>query len=212
MTTTCAKCKTEKANSEFYPSSLRQRTPGRIICRACFRDYERARTAREHATSPHWTTRICARCGVEKGEDGYCRSMWLRLRGSAWCRNCHRKYYRDRAQQEPGYFGKYLRRRRDRQRAYFSGIKAQLGCAHCGEHDPVCLEFHHMDPRRKKLNISAQIAKGCAIEHVEREVKKCIVLCSNCHRKFHARDTTLADWRAKPNTLSDAKKALRSIP
>lgn len=57
------------------------------------------------------------------------------------------------------------------------------GCCCCGEKDPYCMEFHHLDPSTKKFNI------GDALDHkyndVEDELKKCIVLCANCHRKLH---------------------------
>lgn len=69
---------------------------------------------------------------------------------------------------------------------YFKEIKACMICAHCGEKDPVCLEFHHKDPAEKDLAIATGMSRWSR-KRLEEEIAKCIVLCSNCHKKEHAR-------------------------
>ena len=59
-------------------------------------------------------------------------------------------------------------------------------CQVCGyERCIEALEFHHLDPTRKDFGISH---KGYtrSWEKVKEEVDKCILLCANCHREFHA--------------------------
>jgi len=59
------------------------------------------------------------------------------------------------------------------------------GCVRCGELDPVCLDFHHTGD--KGFTIGATSGKSQkSHSEVIREAKKCVVLCSNCHRKLHA--------------------------
>lgn len=60
------------------------------------------------------------------------------------------------------------------------------GCKICGEKEPCCLDFHHNNPAEKEFILG--IANSCtkSMESLEREAAKCTVLCSNCHRKFHA--------------------------
>jgi predicted HNH restriction endonuclease len=45
-------------------------------------------------------------------------------------------------------------------------------------------DFHHLND--KKDSISAMFDKA-SIEAIKQEVKKCILLCANCHRITHAR-------------------------
>lgn len=44
------------------------------------------------------------------------------------------------------------------------------------------LEFHHINPEEKDFTISNDHFK--LIEAIE-ESKKCILICSNCHRELH---------------------------
>lgn len=66
---------------------------------------------------------------------------------------------------------------RDEMREY----KASKGCNHCGENHPAVLDLHHLDPNVKDLNPSDATSRKLFYE----EADKCIVLCSNCHRKLH---------------------------
>lgn len=63
--------------------------------------------------------------------------------------------------------------------------KKTLKCSKCEENDYCCLEFHHLDPSKKEGLITNLRFKK---EELEEELKKCIVLCSNCHRKEHKYD------------------------
>lgn len=76
------------------------------------------------------------------------------------------------------------RRNKNAKVAWFNEFKATLRCARCPEIHPACLEFHHRDPTQKDLEIS-RAARYWSKEHLMREIAKCDVLCSNCHRKFH---------------------------
>ncbi len=55
-------------------------------------------------------------------------------------------------------------------------------CARCGYH--ICIEaldFHHIDPIQKDFSISQ---KWATFDRCIEEVKKCILLCANCHREL----------------------------
>jgi len=69
---------------------------------------------------------------------------------------------------------------RERKRSLVRELKSG-GCTRCEERDPACLDFHHIDPATKLFRISEPL---CGREEVVRaEVAKCVLLCSNCHRK-----------------------------
>ena len=48
---------------------------------------------------------------------------------------------------------------------------------------PAAFDFHHLDPREKDFDISSRVAWTPALED---ELKKCVLLCANCHREAHA--------------------------
>ena len=74
--------------------------------------------------------------------------------------------------------------RKNEQNKKLRDYKASKGCAICGEKDPCCLDFHHLDPSEKDFGVCN--GKGLSWERILREIEKCVVLCSNCHKKLHA--------------------------
>jgi hypothetical protein len=82
-------------------------------------------------------------------------------------------------------------------------MKVERGCADCGERHPACLEWHHLDPREKDGTVSRMMQNCVRWEAILAEVKKCVVLCSNCHRKRH--------WEERPTTFADTETKLRWV-
>jgi 5-methylcytosine-specific restriction endonuclease McrA len=62
----------------------------------------------------------------------------------------------------------------------------KLSCLVCGEDEATCLDFHHLDATQKDFTIS-QAFLYYGKDKIEKELSKCVVLCSNCHRKIHAK-------------------------
>lgn len=58
-------------------------------------------------------------------------------------------------------------------------------CQACGYKKSLeALEFHHLDPSTKKFGIAGKLMYKW--DSLFAEVKKCALLCANCHREFHA--------------------------
>lgn len=76
----------------------------------------------------------------------------------------------------------YTRNNRDKIVAYYGG---KLKCSTCGLEDPCfsVYDFHHLDRTTKTERIGALVNRGWY--RIEAELKKCIVLCANCHRRLH---------------------------
>jgi len=53
-------------------------------------------------------------------------------------------------------------------------------CVKCGITDSRLLDFDHIDPKTKSINISNKM--WLPYEQLLNEVKKCQLLCPNCHR------------------------------
>lgn len=68
---------------------------------------------------------------------------------------------------------------------WYKELKCNSKCQQCPESHPACMEFHHRDPNEKDFDIAGMIRDGYSIAKIEAELKKCDVLCSNCHRKLH---------------------------
>ncbi len=77
------------------------------------------------------------------------------------------------------------RRKREELVEWYREYKKTLKCADCGQTHPATLEFHHLDPAKKEVNISRLIATSSSLRRLKEEMAKCIVLCANCHRIRH---------------------------
>lgn len=69
-------------------------------------------------------------------------------------------------------------------REQWQEYKATLMCTVCSESHPATLDFHHVvrDPTNRKLG---KLLRNGAYKDAYEEIKKCVVLCANCHRKHH---------------------------
>ena len=64
-------------------------------------------------------------------------------------------------------------------------------CVDCGENNVLALEFDHV--HSKKFDIGTALNNNATIEALKKEIKKCVVRCSSCHRiKTHLE---INSWR-----------------
>ena len=85
-------------------------------------------------------------------------------------------------------------------RAQWQNFKAALCCSKCGQNHPAALDFHHVfkDPSNKKVNrLTAHGMYAAALQ----EIKKCVVLCANCHRIHHHNERYAIARRRKKKKL-----------
>ena len=137
------------------------------------------------------TTKICTQCRKRKPiiEFTYScktRRPWTECR----CKACKRKYLKAyQAMNKPRLAVQrktYATAQRKKRQAIVNKIKQDRGCIFCPESLPACcLDFHHVNPSIKDREIS-KLVNGCKLSRIDRELDKCVVICSNCHRKLHA--------------------------
>lgn len=72
---------------------------------------------------------------------------------------------------------------KDKRRGWLVDHKEKLGCKSCGLKDHRVLDFHHHN--EKSFSISDYYYHQYSFENLVLEVKKCEVLCANCHRIHH---------------------------
>jgi hypothetical protein len=60
-------------------------------------------------------------------------------------------------------------------------------CQRCGyDKCLAALQFHHLNSEEKSFRISAPGVKS--LQKLKEEIKKCILLCANCHAELHSKE------------------------
>jgi hypothetical protein len=80
------------------------------------------------------------------------------------------------------------------------------GCSLCKEKEPICLDFHHLNPKIKE---NKRTFSSLSWEVFTKEIIKCICVCSNCHKKIHA--GILDASNVKNIDIGDEKQYLKNI-
>ena len=97
-------------------------------------------------------------------------------------------------------------------------------CSKCGyDKCLAALDFHHVDKTKKEFNIFG--IKRKSWKKIVEELKKCILLCSNCHREHHWNEWQeqiqsksnkeepkyINEWNEQNNELENLKNERRKI-
>lgn len=65
-----------------------------------------------------------------------------------------------------------------------NSLVSKWECVHCGYNKSrAALDFHHLDSTKKDFTIAARLTSS--LKTLAKEIKKCILLCANCHRELH---------------------------
>lgn len=136
------------------------------------------------------TTRVCTKCGLEKDIEEFPRRGDYLHRRQSYCMDCRSKMGKDWYERNKDYqkanARKHTTEYRNTIREYLWNYLLTHPCESCGETDPVVLEFHHTGD--KEMAISEMVTRITNIERLKEELKKCTVLCSNCHRRLTAKE------------------------
>jgi hypothetical protein len=102
------------------------------------------------------------------------------------CRDCMQELVRNRYAKNPER-AKTINRiaalnSRETAREHVYDYLLKHPCVDCGEDNPVVLTFDHMRGD-KKLGISEMVGRGWSLETIKAEIRKCDVVCFNCHMK-----------------------------
>jgi transcription elongation factor Elf1 len=134
--------------------------------------------------------KTCCTCRVSKPHSDYNRRARSRDGLQQVCRACSaafsRRYYLNNTEAHRAATQKRRVEKRKEFKQRLNEIKQRFGCRVCGESDVVCLDFHHLDPKSKDFEIGTVTSNERPWEMVLAEIRKCVCLCANCHRKVHA--------------------------
>lgn len=116
--------------------------------------------------------RECIHCRQLKPLSEFFKNKKMTLGVESKCKNCAKLYQRKQ------------RKKKWEQAFYYAGGQ----CEHCGisnEDRPEIYDFHHKNPEEKEYQLADLLM--CKWERVKKEIDKCILLCSNCHKTEHKR-------------------------
>lgn len=123
----------------------------------------------------------CIRCG---GDFKAFFSNKKTGKKSKVCKPCIRKYDKSHYDKNKHKYRKTKNdKRKDRAikiRSFIISLLKKSKCMDCGNNDWRVLEFDHRDMNNKSMNIAD--ATKYSLEKTKKEIEKCDIVCSNCHR------------------------------
>ncbi len=118
-------------------------------------------------------TKICISCKVSKPIDEYYKSGFTIYKIQKYkgrCKSCYNK--------------KYVATGRDKIKAIAISVFGAYECSSCGYSKcDSAIHFHHLSPSQKLFQVSNMHSYSDA--DIEKEIRKCILLCANCHAELH---------------------------
>lgn len=138
----------------------------------------------------------CSKCGIEKPKSEFYRDNRSKDGFGYTCKSCNierarkwrksyenrvREYRKEYAVSNEAKLREQIVNRTKKTMAIVQSLKKP--CAKCGESRPWVIQFHHVDPSTKKFTIGS--GHTYSKDVLQKEVSKCVCLCSNCHNEFH---------------------------
>lgn len=129
--------------------------------------------------------KICNKCknNLPYAEFHKCKSKKDGLQ--TFCKKCNNDNAKKDSIKNKKRWTQRLKEKREKYRKDFLTYKSTLFCCVCKENTSCCLDFHHLNHKKKNGEISSMF-RNRPLEKLKQELEKCVVLCSNCHRKLHA--------------------------
>ena len=159
-------------------------------CKQCLREYK----------APHKpvTEKRCRQCGLLKLASEFGPHTKTSDRLASYCRECENQRSNK----------KKLVRRNERKKQFIELMGGQ--CQHCGYKESLAaMTFHHVNPSEKDKAPATLMDTAFPWQEVCMELDKCVLLCSNCHAGYSAREWTAEFVRRGGQSLG---YTLRKIP
>jgi arsenate reductase-like glutaredoxin family protein len=123
--------------------------------------------------------KLCPKCGeIKPTKDFFSKGKYLQ----GYCKPCLYAYQAERW------------KKRKLKAIELMGGKC-INCGYCRNYS--ALEFHHKDPSQKDFDFNT--GRRCSWDRLIQELKKCALLCSNCHREEHNPDMTFSGEKTESN-------------
>lgn len=125
--------------------------------------------------------KTCSKCRQPKDVGNFCKSARMKDGLQSWCKACMTKNTLKRYRKDKIRFKtRNTRYKRDKCAKVYEYLQ-NYKCVDCGEDRVAVLEFDHLDPTKKIAEVST-LCFGYSWEIILAEIKKCDVVCANCHK------------------------------
>jgi hypothetical protein len=125
--------------------------------------------------------KVCIKCKQQKQKEEM-------IKNRNRCKICHNK---QQSEWRKTSSGKTSIKQSDKKRKplrFKIKVLKKYPCKNCGEKNINVLQFDHIDPKTKKEEISKMVKRNAPIEEIKQEMRKCQILCFNCHVKKSLED------------------------
>lgn len=138
----------------------------------------------------------CTKCNLNKPIDDFYKRENKKHYASK-CKKCANLYYRKRIKDVKIKMIEY------------KGCKCERCGLHLKDSHYSVFDFHHINPKEKDVNFDK--IKYQKWEKIKKEIDKCMLVCSNCHRLIHAEiiENKMSKIEKKKQKLRERIKTLQ---
>lgn len=131
-------------------------------------------------------TKKCPRCGQIKNVKNFNKNKARKDGLSSYCNECQKEYSKYHYNTNKQTYFKKNYKYHKKKIEFINRYKQMCGCKLCGEKRYWVLDFHHQS-KNKEFHVTSD-GRSYSFDKVKEEIRKCIVLCSNCHRDLHYKE------------------------
>lgn len=133
--------------------------------------------------------KTCPKCKIEKELVNFGNNKNTKDGKQRICKECTKKEQISCYNKDKSKYSERTKKQINKCKDFVDNYKKQNICKKCNENRYWLLDFHHLDPLQKNNNIGTLRGAG-SINKIKEEIKKCILLCKNCHSDFHYKEKT----------------------
>lgn len=130
--------------------------------------------------------KICDTCKIPKAYSEFNKNKSKKDGLNSICRECSgkrsRRYYKEKGEEHKKNVVERNKKNRKVLQDYILMHFKSNFCKDCENSDVRVLEFDHLPEFKKSKDISRMISDSVSINTLQKEMDKCEVVCSNCHK------------------------------
>lgn len=128
-------------------------------------------------------TKKCSKCKIDKTLNDFVKNKTKKDGYSVNCKQCQYQLQRQWYANNPDNQKIRVKNNKQKISKWLHEYKKKLKCEKCNFSHPAALDFHHIYDKTREISGAHQ--QGWSKKRILEEIKKCVVLCANCHRIHH---------------------------
>ena len=127
--------------------------------------------------------KFCPKCEKDKFINDFHNNSTKKDGLQAICKDCRKIYHKKHYEKNKKRYINQNTILRKRNSEFIKRYKVTQKCSKCSEKRWYVLDFHHV--KGKDNEVSRMMNDCYSIKKIKEEIRKCIILCANCHREIH---------------------------